>query len=126
MCPTGSVTGALPQTLTGTTSGAGDAITPSCGFFPSADASFTFTAPSTDVFSFDTSGSAFNTVLTILDGGCAGPELACNDDAPTGSHSRVLAQLTRARRWWSSSTAPAARRARTRSPSTSSWRPRAR
>jgi len=33
-------------------------------------------------------------VLSILDGGCAGPELACNDDAPTGSHSRLLVQLT--------------------------------
>ncbi|HCH62286.1 MAG TPA: hypothetical protein DFR83_05740 [Deltaproteobacteria bacterium] len=40
---------------------------------------YTWTAPSSDIYSFDLYGSAFDTGLYILDASCAA-ELQCNDD----------------------------------------------
>ena len=48
------------------------------------DAFFTWSAPFSGTFTFDTLGSDYDTLLTILDGDCGGDEIACNDDAFSG------------------------------------------
>jgi len=57
------------------------------------DASFQWTAPWAGRFTFSTAGSAIDTVLTLRQGSCGGRALACNDDAPSGSHSELVAEL---------------------------------
>ena len=47
---------------------------------PGNDLAFRFTAPSDGVYTFDTVGSDYDTLLYVRDGGCSGAELACNDD----------------------------------------------
>lgn len=44
------------------------------------DWGWTWTAPATNGYTFDTLGSDFDTVLVIRDGDCTGEVLACNDD----------------------------------------------
>src|SRR5690606_29842727 len=63
-----------------------------CGGLGSPDHAFAWTAPADGVYRFDTAGSMFDTVVYLLDGGCAGPPLACNDDAggPTAAVSAYL------------------------------------
>lgn len=81
VCPTADLGSAVPQTVTGTTVGKGDALTASCNSssFPSADVSYTFTAPADGEYAFDTRGTTgFDTLVQVRDGGCNGPELACN------------------------------------------------
>jgi len=87
MCPENSPASMMTgdSVFTGDTTGAGsDAPMASCrdSFFcdtASADRAFEWTAPAAGRFIFDTAGSAFDTLLSITDG-CAGTELACNDD----------------------------------------------
>ncbi|MEO0601136.1 MAG: hypothetical protein AAF211_06850, partial [Myxococcota bacterium] len=75
-----------------TTSGPGlDQYTPSCALSLAQDVSFEFTAPEAGDYTFDTVGSDFDTVLTVLDG-CGGTELACNDDT-VGLQSEVTVTL---------------------------------
>lgn len=45
------------------------------------DWGWTWTAPATGGYTFNTAGSDFDTVLAIHSGGCGDPLLACNDDA---------------------------------------------
>ncbi|WP_437784086.1 MXAN_6577-like cysteine-rich protein [Sorangium sp. So ce1097] len=83
-CPAGTLASAVPQTITGSTVGRPNSVTPTatteCGAVESADAGYAFTAPVTGDYVFDTYGSAFDTVLHVRDGSCRGPQLACNDD----------------------------------------------
>jgi hypothetical protein len=79
-CPAQSFSGPLPQTLLDQTVVAADAFESSCGSEDVGDRALAFTAPVDGIYSFDTSGSDFDTVLYVLDGTCGGPELACNDD----------------------------------------------
>jgi hypothetical protein len=81
-CPAQSFDGSLPQTLLDQTVVATDAFESSCGTEDAGDRALAFTAPLDGIYSFDTSGSDFDTVLYVLDGTCGGPELACNDDEP--------------------------------------------
>jgi hypothetical protein len=57
------------------------------------DAFYTWTAPFDGVFTFDTLGSDFDTLLAVLDGECGGDEIACNDDAFAGDV-RTRSQVT--------------------------------
>jgi len=80
--------------VVGSTVGVGNTMAGSCGGWSAADASFSWTAPATATYLFDTAGSDFDTVLYLHDGGCDGPELACNDDASgSETRSRVVASL---------------------------------
>lgn len=81
-CPAQSFGGMLPQTLLDQTEVASDAFQPSCGTEDEGDRALAFTAPQDGIYSFDSVGSDFDTVLYVLDGTCGGPELACNDDEP--------------------------------------------
>ena len=93
VCPTGDLGSTVPQSVSGTTLGAGDALSPSCNTLPTADASYTFTAPADGAYAFHTDGSALDTVIHLREGGCAGPEIACDDDNMLGDQSFVLAHL---------------------------------
>jgi len=92
VCP-GNVLGPnVPDTAMGTTSSASNDTAGSCGGASGRDIAYTFTAPSTGAFTFDTEGSELDTVLYVLDGECTGPEIACNDDG-AGSQSALTVQL---------------------------------
>jgi hypothetical protein len=81
--------------VVGSTVGAGNTMVGSCGGGSAPDASFSWTAPATAAYLFDTAGSEFDTVLYLRDGGCDGPEIACNDDASaTENRGRVIVALT--------------------------------
>lgn len=75
----------VPQTEAGSTVGAGDDSMASCAVMGGNDEDviFEWTAPDDGTYSFDTFGSSIDTILT-LHGVCDGPELDCNDDAPSG------------------------------------------
>ena len=49
-------------------------------------------AQAAGTYTFDTIGSALDTLIYVLDGDCAGAELACNDDA-VGLASSVTVNL---------------------------------
>ncbi|MCA9604235.1 MAG: lamin tail domain-containing protein [Myxococcales bacterium] len=93
-----SVTG--DAVATGTTVGETNEVAPSCDYFGSGtgDATFSWTAPSTGMWTFDTFGSDFDTVLSVHTGAScdAATEVECNDDVATGSstRSRVDMMLT--------------------------------
>ncbi len=83
----------------GSTSGRGSAHTPPAGCTgtdttTSPDAVFAWTAPYGGTFTFDTTGSAFDTVLTLRSGSCTGPSLGCNDDIVNGTVQASTLTLT--------------------------------
>jgi hypothetical protein len=55
------------------------------------DTSVEFTAPATGEYTFTTDGSDFDTVLSVIDGGCFGLEIACHDGATTSTVTVPLA-----------------------------------
>jgi len=58
------------------------------------DALVRWTAPSDATFVFDTSGSDYDTVISVRDGDCSGPELSCNDDGLPSYLSTTSVALT--------------------------------
>jgi len=82
-----------PITTSGSTSGVSN-LNQSCGGDGAPEAIYLFEAPTSDTYVFDTFGSEFDTILSVRDGSCNGPELACNDDASFGGTSQVSASLT--------------------------------
>ncbi|MGE3636021.1 MAG: putative metal-binding motif-containing protein, partial [Sandaracinaceae bacterium] len=84
----GSMSGGIVSS--GTTVGADDDFTPTCGPAGTApDLTFTWVAPTTGTFVVTTVGSGFDTILSRR-ASCTGPTLACNDDAGGGSSGSVL------------------------------------
>ncbi len=99
VCPgtdLGSTLGSPVQS--GTTVGAGADLGGSCSSGSSGvgaeDRAFAWTAPWDGTFVFDTDGSAFDTVLYLLDGTCSGSEIACDDDSGAGTQSLLSLALT--------------------------------
>lgn len=68
-------------TLTGSTIGADDTLSPTCGGPGSPESTVAFTPLETATYVFDTFGSSYDTVLAIYSD-CEGQEVACSDDAP--------------------------------------------
>jgi hypothetical protein len=97
-CPQGDL-GSLVQdgAATGSTEGAGDDLVGRCTFNRAEDATWAWTAPDDALYTFDTFGSSYDTLLYVLDGSCAGAELACNDDT-LGLQSRVRVPLEQGQR----------------------------
>ena len=92
-CPMFNLPASVPQTLSGSTAiGTVDFLTPSCGNSQSPEATYGFTAPADGMYTFDTVGSSYDTVIHVRDATCAGLELACNDDS-FGTDSEVQVQL---------------------------------
>jgi hypothetical protein len=90
-CPTGLIT-SVPAMLTGSTVSAGNTFTLTCSS-GGADNSFVFTVPTTGNYQFDTIGSSYDTLLTVLDGECGGAPLGCNDDGAGNFQSLVVTSL---------------------------------
>ncbi|XYH99070.1 MXAN_6577-like cysteine-rich protein [Sorangium sp. So ce1128] len=92
-CPAIDLGSTVPQTVTGTTEGAVDIMTPSCGSAGGNEATYSFTAAVAGTYVFDTFGSSFNTTLSARDGQCAGAALGCNTDAAGTTQSRLTLEL---------------------------------
>ncbi|MCX4242474.1 hypothetical protein [Paraliomyxa miuraensis] len=58
-----------------------DKLQGSCVNVPGRDVVFRWVAPVDGVFTFDTIGSSFDTVLYLRQGQCSTTEIACNDDS---------------------------------------------
>lgn len=79
-CPDGDVGNIVPVVQTGSTVDGDNTTFGSCGGTTGNDDQWTFTAPEPGIYTIDTQGSNFDTVLYALDG-CGGNEIICNDDA---------------------------------------------
>lgn len=78
----------------GTTSGGGNDLSGSCGGSSAEDLAFTWTAPAADTYTFSTDGSAYDTILVVGEGTCAGlTELDCDDDSGESTQSLLTATL---------------------------------
>lgn len=87
--------GNVPQSVVGDTSDGDNTDSGSCGGDFSPDDLYAFTAPNDAFYTFDTFGSAIDTVLFVRQGGCGGPELACNDDLnQMTDESRILLNMS--------------------------------
>jgi len=74
----------------GTTAGGDDDMDPSCGTSNGApDQEFTFTAPVDGTYTFNTDGSAYDTLLYIRDGTCAVQDIACDDSSAPGGQAEI-------------------------------------
>jgi hypothetical protein len=97
-CPDEVAPGVSPQNLPGTTVLGVNKISGSCANSGPADESadhvYSFTAPATGTYTFDTVNVGFDTVLYVLDGpACNAPETACNDDYLGGPGSALSVPL---------------------------------
>ncbi len=73
------------QSVSDNTNVRGDQLLGSCARAPgSGEFTVTYTSSVSGTYVFFTAGSAIDTTLYIRDGGCGGPELACNDDVTPG------------------------------------------
>lgn len=91
-CGDGDLGSLVPQTITGSTAGAGNDFQPTCGAQGGNDRAYTFTAPFSGNFTFNTFGTSWDTVLHLLNG-CGGAAIACNDDT-MGLQSQVTVSLS--------------------------------
>lgn len=75
----------------GSTEGLSDELDPGCASSSAGEVSYAWTAPAAGTYVFSTEGSAFDTVLYVLDGGCdSGSVLACDDNGGWFSFSSKL------------------------------------
>jgi hypothetical protein len=93
MCPDADLGSTIPQAVNGSTVGAGDDVTASCGAGGGHDRAYLFTAPAASNYVFDTFGSTFDTIVHVHDGACAGPTLECDDDSMMSLQSSVTVSL---------------------------------
>lgn len=91
-CPNGALGNTVPQVSSGSTLMADNTLFGSCGGGQASDEAFTFTAPQAGIYTIDTESSDFDTVLYVRDG-CAGTELACDDNGGAAMTSRVNVTL---------------------------------
>ncbi|WP_437835320.1 MXAN_6577-like cysteine-rich protein [Sorangium sp. So ce1153] len=90
-CPMIDLGSTYPQTVMGNTSGLDNYLQASCASGESPEVSYSFTAPADGRYTFNTTGSTFDTVLHVHDGSCTGTSLGCNDGS--GSASQVVTPL---------------------------------
>jgi len=93
LCPATDLGSAVPQTVTGSTAGLVNALPSPCAYSNSPELTYSFTAPADGTYEFNTTGSAFDTILHAHDGTCQGAALACNDDH-AGLQSQIFVPLT--------------------------------
>ncbi|MEM6295686.1 MAG: proprotein convertase P-domain-containing protein [Myxococcota bacterium] len=92
VCPDVVLDSVAPLNITDSTVGELDASTGSCGGAGAPGVSFSYTAPEAGIYTIDTSGSSFDTVLYAIDG-CGGPEIACSNDGGVDATSRINVTL---------------------------------
>ncbi len=84
----------------GPTAAAADDLSPSCGSGASPELVFEWTAPYSDYFMFDSAGSSFDTVVSVLSD-CTGTEIACNNTAPGAiPQGLAVAEVTAGQTYW--------------------------
>jgi hypothetical protein len=93
VCPDQDIGNAFPFTTMGSTAGASNTTTGSCGGGAAPDHAFLWEAPAAGSYTFDTFGSGYDTLLYVLDGStCGGASLGCDDDT-VGLQSEVVVNL---------------------------------
>jgi len=81
-CVSAELAGAVGRgVFEGDISGERGVLGSSCGGGSGPEKVFRWVAPADDVYLFNTFDSNFDTVLTVRDGDCLGPEIECNDNA---------------------------------------------
>ena len=90
-CPDGDAGSMVPNLITGTTMTGDNTTFGSCGGTTANEDQYTFIAPQDGIYTIDTLGSDFDTVLYALDS-CGGTEIACNDNS-VDSTSRLNLEL---------------------------------
>jgi hypothetical protein len=83
----------VPVVIAGTTNGAGNDFMGSCGENPVSEVEYWWTAPETGSYLLSLEGSPYDTLLYVREGGCEGPELACNDDTFDGQQIYLWSSL---------------------------------
>jgi hypothetical protein len=91
ICTIVSLGSLVPQAIGGTTDGGLDQVGPICSGFGGKDVVYSFFAPFDGLYTFDTFGSTFDTVLQVMDAGCG--VLDCNDDVASSGASAVVVKL---------------------------------
>ncbi len=97
-CPDAELGSAVGMpVIADSTVGQGNDFSPTClGMSSNApDVSYHWRAPLAGRWVFDTFGSQYDTALSIINGGCDGQTLVCNDDAGDDRDSSVTVNLTR-------------------------------
>lgn len=95
-CPETNLNGAVGRAVaSGSTVGRPNLWDPiDCGSVASgSEVTFGWMAPMRGTYVFDTDGSDYDTLLYALKGGCAGPEIECNDDADAADQSPGSSRL---------------------------------
>lgn len=93
-CPETVLPSMVPQTISGNTTGGINFVLPNCGGSDSPERTYSFTAPASAMYEFNTFGSSYDTVIAVRNATCGGAELACNDDWGGGTtESQVMVQL---------------------------------
>jgi hypothetical protein len=93
-CPMQDLGSAVPQTVNGDTTGFDNNFEPIvCGSNGGPEMTYSFTAPASGTYIFDTIGTSWDTILHVRNGSCGGAEIACNDDS-SGVQSEVTLSLT--------------------------------
>ncbi|WP_437680082.1 MXAN_6577-like cysteine-rich protein [Sorangium sp. So ce131] len=90
-CPLFDLGSEVPQSVTGNNEGYADVLESGCASLPGGEATYSFTAPSDGYYLFDTVGSTIDTVLSVHQGGCGGPEVACSAN---GTDSSAFVELS--------------------------------
>ncbi|MBL4689252.1 MAG: hypothetical protein JKY37_31960 [Nannocystaceae bacterium] len=91
-CPDGDIGNTVPQTTMGDTTMSDNTLFGSCGGNLAGDESLTFVAPEAGIYTSDTLGSDYDTVLYVRED-CSGAELGCNDDI-SGAESASQVNVT--------------------------------
>ncbi|MDH5672577.1 MAG: S8 family serine peptidase [Myxococcales bacterium] len=90
-CPQAELASALGDPVyADRTAGAGDGDEGSCGGAGQQEVSFGWTAPASDVYSFEVSSADGTASLYLRDGDCRGPELGCASQAEGSRIERML------------------------------------
>lgn len=84
----------IPFVVNGSTTAEDNATAGTCGGLASPDWAYTWTAPADATYGFSTAGTAFDTVVYVLDGTCTGPQLSCSNDSQGMATSNAIATLT--------------------------------
>ena len=92
-CPTGNLMSSLGMSVaSGTLTGASGNLGGCSAAGP--EMTYSWVAPHTGGFIFDTEGSPIDTVISLREATCGGDNLGCDDDGGTGNTSKVVIDLT--------------------------------
>jgi hypothetical protein len=91
-CPDVDLGSDLPVSVMGDTSLGDNTEDSTCGGTVTNDDLYLFTATDAGLYRIQTTGSAADTILFLLEDGCGGAEIACNDDATEATTDSFLLQ----------------------------------